>query len=276
MSSVALIYNDLRVVNASNFINVYDATPSVTNYLYLGISGTTPWGDEVNPPAPLGKLDENTEFWSEMIGMHRVQVTDLCHVVPRVDWTSGVTYAPIDTSLVDPWAAANKAYVLSSNNSVYLCITAGGGASTAEPTHTVGGTGQAEGDGYTWAFLYDLASYDQTNLLTTSWLPVNWGEKESTLQGTNGDIFANSTINAKYVMVRARLIDTDLPVDVTYRKLALLSNPFETGGTVPCTSNNYVIGGIESGTGELVYEERRPPITRNTGQFEEIKIVVEF
>jgi len=273
MASSAIVHDSLRVVDATNFVDKYDSTPSISDYLYLGISGTTAWTDEINPPAPTTKLDEKTSFWTELIGLHRIQITDIAPAIPRINWTSGTEYFVLDTSLDNPWV--QETYVLASNNYVYRCASkpAPGATVTTEPNGT--GQGVDYGDGYTWDFMYDLSSYDQTNLLTSSWLPVNWQEKQSTLQASNGDVDAVNSLNAKYVVVRAKILDTDLPTGVTYRKLALIENPLDNLGGA-CTNNNYLPAELTSNSGNLVYMEHRPPITRNSGQFEEIKIIIEF
>jgi len=271
MASSAIVHDSLRVVDALNFIDKFDAVPSVSNYLFVGISGTTAWVDEVNPPIPTTALDEKTSFWSELIGIHRIAITDICPAIRRIDWTSGATYVALDTILENPWV--QDTYVLASNNYVYRCATAGGGVVSTEPNGT--GQGTDYGDGYLWDFMYDLSAYDQTNLLSSAWLPVNWGTKESALQISNGDINAVHSLNAKYVIVRSKILDTDLPVDVTYRKIALIENPEDLVPAV-CTNDNYLAADLTANSGNLLYLEHRPPITRNTGQFEEIKSVLEF
>jgi len=264
-----IIKQSFRVLNAKNFVDRFNGSPTTTDYLYLGISGTTPWVNEATPPTPLDTFDEGTSWWSELIGLHRVATVDFVLAVPRIDWTTGTEYFAIDTSLENPWSVST--YVMTSNFDVYRVISAPGAVvSTIEPTHLSGDVTDAEG--YTWRYMYTLSTYNQTNLLTTTWLPVEFGLAE--------DVY--EFMNTKFVIARARLLDTDLPTGVTYRKLGLVANPLQgtaNPGT-PVTADNVIntTPGVEIQieSGDVVYVENRSPITRNIGQFEEIKLVVEF
>ena len=282
MASSAIIHNSLRVLNASNFVHVYDSDPTVTDYLYIGIAGQTAWANEVVPPTPTIALDEKGTFWSDFIGIHRVQVIDVALCAPRINWTDSQEFFVFDTAATaNPWDVATPTYCLASNNNVYRCINKVPAEVAAAPLNIEPtGTGSAiiTGDGYTWEFLYDLTALDVQNLLTDAWLPVNWGTKMTATQIASGRTDAIQLLNASNMMVRAQVTDTDLPVDVVYRKVALISNPVLADGVTRCTANNYTAasGLITSGSGDLVYMEHRPPITRNVGQSEEIKMVVEF
>jgi hypothetical protein len=264
-----MIKQQLRILNAKNFIDRFNGVPTTTDYLYLGIAGQTAWANEANPPAPADTFQEITDFWSDLIGLHRIATTDSSLAVPRINWTSGTEYFTIDPTLENPWQ--NPVYFVTTNFDVYLCTGAPGGVtSTIMPTHTAGSVTDAEG--YTFQYLYTLSNYSQTNLMTASWLPVEWGLAENTYEN----------LNAKYIIVRTKLLDTDLPTGVTYRKLGLILNPLQ--GTVspgnPITANNVINTTpgteIEIGSGDTVYIEFRSPITRNPLQSEEIKLVIEF
>jgi len=264
-----IIKQPFRVLNARNFVDRYNGNPTTTDYLYLGISGTTAWANEANPPVPVDTFGETTSFWSELIGIHRVATGDFTLAIPRIDWASGTEYFAIDATLENPWSV--NTYFKTTLNNVYRVVAAPGAVtSTIEPSHTNGSTTDAEG--YTFEYMYTLSNYNLTNIMTTAWLPVEWNLAEN--------VYEN--LNAKYVIARARLLDTDLPVNVTYRKLGLISNPIQgtaaPGTVVSATNVTNTTPGAELliGSGDTVYLENRPPITRNLLQFEEIKLVVEF
>lgn len=271
MASSAIIQDSLRTTNAQRFVEKYTVATGLSDYLYLLLAGTTPWVNEVNPPIPTTDLNAQAALWNDIIGAHRIQTNDITLAVPRINWTLGATYTVLDPASQNPWSAST--YVLASNNYVYNCVAQGPGTVTTEPT----GTGQNVdyGDGYRWDFLYDLSTYAATNLLTTNWLPVNWGPTVSALQASSGDVNAADTLNAKYVLLYAKILDTDLPVNVQYRKLAVVDNPLNSVGQ-KATLNNYLPVDLTLNSGRMIYTEHRPPITRNAGQFEIIRLTLEF
>ena len=257
-----------RVFEAKSFADKFNAIPT-TDRLYVGISGTSPWVNESLPPIPLDNRNEDTKFWNELIGLHKVAINDLVVVCPRITWTAGTQYGTIDPSLVNPWSALT--YFVTSQNNVYRVLNAPAGVtSTIEPTHTGGIVTDAEG--YTFEFLYTVSSYNVVNIMTNKWLPI-----EPTV---SKDVLAD--LNAKYVLIRAKILDTDLPVNVTYRQIGLLINPLQ--GTAspgnPITATNVINTTpgteIEIGSGQLVRIENRSPLTRVAQQSEVIILEIEF
>lgn len=274
----AIITAPFRIRMAKNFVDKYAPVSSADN-LYLCVGGSTPWTNELQPPAPVNSETERQAFWADILGAHLISKTDIVPVVPRIDWTVNTEYFTYDPTSQTPWAT--NFYVMNSQFYVYSVETkaAAGTLSTVEPTGTGINSIVDTGDGYTWRFLYDLSTYDQTNLLSANWLPVNYGAmlKETTLQQQSGDVNAVDRLFAKYVMLRAKLLDTDISTAITYRKISIIESPqLAAGGQA--TATNYVNPSVEfaANSGTMLYLENIPPVSRKTGQFEEIKIIIEF
>lgn len=259
----SIIKRPVRIVNAKNFLAAYDGVPTLDNRLYLAISGTTAWPTETSPPLPVDTVDEVTSFWSELIGAHLLSTTDISIATPRVNWTSGNMYYVYDTSLEDPFAT-KPCYVMNSNYDVYVCEGVGGSTSTSEPVHTSGSV--VAPDGYTWRYVFTVSAYGQLELLSDSWIPVT-----ATLNQTDSLL-----IDARYMILRAKLLDTDLPVGVTYRKVAIISNPILVDGATPASATNALPAELTSNSGDMIFLENRSPVTRATAQYEDIKAVLEF
>jgi len=278
----AIVKDQFRVGNAAKFVDQFDTIPTVTDHLYVTIGKNTAWADDLNPPTPSNAAIETTQAWADMLGAHKVLPSDVCMVIPRIDWTVSTEYFVYDSTLANPWV--NETYVLTSSFRVYRVASKDTSGSTyANPPLSVNepvgsGTGITTSDGYTWDFMYDLAAYDYTALLNNLWIPVNYGDKISTLQTSNGDVNAYKTLNAKFVMVRAELLSTDFPTGIEYRQIALVSNPLLADGTTPATGTNYASPATELTTesGLTYYLENRSPIVRTVGQNEELNMIIEF
>ena len=179
-----------KVHAAKNFINnFYDVGGTDRIYIGLGDHGAE-WGTPAAPDTPLDSYDEEQDFWANLIGIGLVGSSGTDLVIPRKTWVSGSTYVvfneatevgsgTFDTALGRDFYICNT----ESDPKVYKLLTAGGGTSTAMPTHTIpeGATPAptTEADGYQWAYLYTIgATADVKNtLLTTAWMPVPSGSE---------------------------------------------------------------------------------------------------
>ena len=167
----AIVTTPFRVVNAQNFKNNVAA-----NSVYVAIGKSDAWSTttsdltDTTAFTPSDRIDDLSEAYQNMIGMKKVLSTDVSHVVPRHTWTSGTSYIAWDS---DDATIYDKAfYIISSEFKVYKCITAGGGASTVEPTH-INTNPTAESDGYFWKYLFTVTVTDAEKFLTISYMPVN-------------------------------------------------------------------------------------------------------
>ena len=286
----AIIRYPFRSDNAFEYFKRY-GDPASTENMYIAVGRTTPWANETTPPTPLDSENDEIQTWNNMIGAKLVQKNDIVMVVPRIDWVSGTEYFVVDPALEDPFV--NPCYVLNSQNQVFLCVGKPGAGvqSTVEPIFTPTANSArpvdiTTADGYTWRFLYDIPFYDAANLMNSVWMPCMAGHKITTNQNQYGYPWAYSILHCRWVMFRTRFLDTDLPINISYRQISLVHNPWLAGSNTLATGALYsqtTAGGNTTPPQawnnahiNIHYTENHQPIYRASGQFEEIKIVLEF
>lgn len=165
----------LSINNAQAFIDAVRASDTSTDkkstILYAVLGGTKPWNNEPNPDDPPRTTDyTNFELHREFIGGKKIGTDDVCHVVPRYNWTSGTIYSMYRNS--DANLFEKQFYVVNSELSVYKCLNNNRGApSTVEPTgySTVSFTSS---DGYTWKYMYTIPLGLADKFLTAVHMPV--------------------------------------------------------------------------------------------------------
>ena len=145
----AIVTNKFRIHNAKQFVEAFDevtftsgaaisdATGLLNTNMYLFIGKVTPWADDTVPPTPTDSVS-NTVYnhWRDMIAAKKIGSTDVSHVCPRYNWTSGSNYFAYN--------AANNAlfdqqfYVMTDDYNVYKCLANNnsGGTSTVKPSGT--------------------------------------------------------------------------------------------------------------------------------------------
>ena len=248
---------DLSITNAEAFKTALSASDgrSIKNsiILYVCIGRTKPWSDEPTPENPPDNEQHlHYQVMREMIGAKKVQPTDVSHVIPRYDWTSGTVYSmyrDTDTDVYDrAW------YVVTEENNVYIVLYNNkGSASTVKPTgfSTLPFT---TSDGYTWKYMYTISLGDAQKFMTALHIPVK------TLTASDG-----SVESARQLAVQNAAIDGAIEVIETvqvgsgYYQLA--NAAVESAGTTtvriattasPSTENDFYNGSsvyITEGTG---------------------------
>jgi hypothetical protein len=165
----AIVTNKFRFHNAVQFKEAFDEVANTVVYFYVG--GPTAFNDDLNPPTP-SSTTANIEFtpWTDMIGMKRVQPSDVSFVVPRHNWSSGTVYTQFDDKLTN--ILTNSFFVLTDDYNVYKCLFNNNGvASTTKPTGT-SSSPITTADGYVWKFMYSVTTADALKFLTTNYVPV--------------------------------------------------------------------------------------------------------
>jgi hypothetical protein len=167
MSSI--VTSKFRIHNAEQFVEAFDE--AANSVIYLSIGKNTSFPNDNVPPVPINST-ANIEFspWRDMFGVKRVTPSDVSHVVPRYNWTSGTVYTQYDdqaTNILD-----DSFYVITDEFNVYKCLSNGGGASsTSKPT----GKGTVEfklPDNYIWKYMYTVSTSKALKFLTNDYLPV--------------------------------------------------------------------------------------------------------
>lgn len=162
----AIVTDRFRQFKTKTF---YDRLNNADDLLYLGIGRSQPWSNEASPDIP--DISPEDEL-SARLGLQSVKkITDWAYCVPRYDWVSGNTYVAYDDT--DPDLADEQFYVFNTTNfAVYVCLKAGSGASTVQPTGTSTAVPTAGGDGYIWKYLYTITAGQSNKFLTQDYIPV--------------------------------------------------------------------------------------------------------
>ena len=180
----AIVTNKFRIHNAKQFVEAFDeisttsgaaitdASGLLNTNMYLFIGKVTAWTDDTAPPTPTDSVS-NTVYnhWRDMIAAKKIGSTDVSHVCPRYNWTSGTNYFA--------YTHANNAlfdqtfYVMTEDYNVYKCLSNNNtdGASTTKPTGT-GTSIVATGDGYKWKFMYQISAARALKFVTPSYMPA--------------------------------------------------------------------------------------------------------
>ena len=187
----AIITDQLRILNAKNFVAGVASTAN-SYYSFVGLPNPTDYDSdwETTPPSPVDNFNEEDNYWDTMIGLKKINKSDVRQVVRKNTWTSGITYDMYRndisaTNVAKPSDAVSlydaNYYVLNSDYRVYTCLQNGtspdnpsGRPSLDEPTFTdleprAAGT---SGDGYIWKYLYTISPSDIVKFDSTNYLPV--------------------------------------------------------------------------------------------------------
>ena len=149
-----------------------DADSSAVRY-YIGISRSEDWNDSDAATTPVNTEREQRDFRH---GLQSVkEVTNFSFVIPRVNWTSGTTYAAYsDTVVAHPTVPY---YAMIESNQVYVCLRQGTNAAGVAQPSTVAPSGTTNisfttADGYAWKFLYSIGTLDAAAFKSANFIPV--------------------------------------------------------------------------------------------------------
>ena len=196
----AIVSDQFRILNASNFINSINDTTNNSYYVFLGLPNssvagfgrTSDW--DTNTPNPVDNKNYMSFTSDSMCFGRRVTPANTRRLIRRIDWSRGTKYEMYrhDYSLTNlsPIAQSSRLYetnyyVMNSEYKVYICIDNGssgseptGNASLDEPTFTDLEPSKAgtSGDGYVWKYLFtvspsDIVKFDSTEYIA---LPSDW------------------------------------------------------------------------------------------------------
>jgi hypothetical protein len=225
-----LLSKQARVELARSFLreirNVVDEDNNkLYDYYNFALARTTSWSDESTPEEPYDSQKYLNEFRNNILFTQKVNPPDVCHLVPRKDWTSGTIYDPYD----DDYSSTNPAqsgattladaefYVLTSDDRVYKCIdnrdkiTLEVVESTIEPNETTTDIFRTD-DGYRWKFMFQLAEADKTKFLDAGHIPVRKLTTDSPQDGATTGLINAINVTASgsgYTSVPTVIINGD-------------------------------------------------------------------
>jgi len=129
-------------------------------------SESTYWGGR---DSDYGILDK-TYYNQTMYSMHKVLPGGISRVVPRRDWTYGVTYNSYPTE--DAYVLVKEYISGYMSVNIYKCLFSPRTPSLYAPN----GTGSAPitmGDSYIWKYLYTISNSQSIRFLNDKWMPVS-------------------------------------------------------------------------------------------------------
>jgi len=166
--------------------DIIDGINDSSDTYYIGLGRAEYWDSSDTAPTPLNDASEIREFRESLQAIKKITSTSF--VVPRVNWTTGTTYAQYDDTQVGYASPAH--YVMNQNYHVFVCLRTGRDAdgntvaSTVEPT---GSNNEAfeTADGYVWKFIYTISALEANYFLSANYMPVSKiiGELDSDASG---------------------------------------------------------------------------------------------
>ena len=188
----AIITNKFRINNAEQFVESFSETAATTYYLFVGRSHS--WatdsdgqgrsineGTDASPPTPNDDVSSEFYNYDDMLGAKLLTSSDVSHVIPRRNWTTGTTYDMYEHDISSSNTANSGAtnlfdsnfFVMNSSFAVYKVIENDGAtASTVEPTSTSNSIFSTS-DGYRWKYMYSLTSSETLNFMSTDFIHVS-------------------------------------------------------------------------------------------------------
>ncbi len=163
--------------------------------LYAVLGKSTHWPNEPNSPTATETIkDKHYTIWKDAIGAKKINTTDISHVVPRHDWTTGTVYPMYKHTNINLYES--DFYVLTDQNNVYKCLYNNkGGQSTVKPAG-FSTTPFTTSDGYTWKYMYTISLGLASKFLTASHMPVQTLiSSDGSAEQTNQLAVQNASVN---------------------------------------------------------------------------------
>lgn len=167
-----IITDSLKRVLLDNLIT--EVATAGASY-YIGIGNSQDWDSSDTAPTPVNTLREERNLRLQLQSIKSAE--DVSYVVPRNNWTAGTIYTGWDDNVSSH--PATPYFVITDDNSVYMCLKQGRDATGAAVASTVKPTGAltrsfVTADGYTWKFLYTLTAGDANKYLSANFMPVKF------------------------------------------------------------------------------------------------------
>lgn len=260
----AIITDQFRILNASNFVNTFVSAASTQNvfYSFIGLSnptntfsgGTSTWN--TSPPAPVDNFSQESTYRPTLLSLKRITSGDVVRVIRKVRWEAGRTYEmyrpnySIDNK--SPITDSSSLYdcdyvVINSNYKVYICLNNGqnpenpfGQPSVDEPDFTDLDPQAAgvSGDGYIWKYLYTLSPQDIIKFDTIGYIPIpnDWGQSGDPLS------IKNNAVDGEVQVVILTQTGIGYPANTTWNNVPILGDGINGRATITVDSSGKVSG----------------------------------
>lgn len=150
-----------------------DVFDSAEPYYYIGIGRSQDWDSADTVVNPIRSSREERNFRLNLQSVKRTEL--ITFVVPRYNWVAGTIYSGFDDATAG--IPSNTYYVLTDNNSVYICLQQGKDATGAAVPSVNKPTGVSTApfktaDGYVWKLLYTISGIRSSRFLTANYMPI--------------------------------------------------------------------------------------------------------
>ena len=234
----AIVSSNFRVVNAANFENDVKSSN-----VYVAIGKSDAWSNttsditDTTPFTPNDHIDDLAEARRNILGFKKITSANVSHVIPRHNWENGSVYEAWDSN--DGAIFDKKFYIMTSEFKVYKCIISPGTASNVMPVQTLTQP-QAEGDGYTWKYMYTITTAQSEAFLTNAFMPVKTIPLSTTgtvaNSGGAGTSFilseSNPDISVGHTVSGTGITGTPKVTAITGSKITVSESETVTAGTV--------------------------------------------
>jgi hypothetical protein len=155
-------------------INTFTLTnyPNPHDYFYVFLARPLAWVTEPTAPTPVDSRIDDSEVKRNILGVKKINPSDVTMMVRRIDWETDTIYDyyddDVDMSQLD-------FYIFNPNNyRIYKCLdNNNGNPSTVLPSFSEVGP-KTLSDGYTWQVLYEVPAADRVKFLTADYIPVKF------------------------------------------------------------------------------------------------------
>lgn len=155
-------------------INTFTITnyPNPHDYFYVFLSRPTAWANDSTPPTPVDCRSDDSAIKRNILGVKKVNPSDITMLANRIDWTTATVYDQYDDTVN---MASQDFYVFNSDNyRVYKCLSNNNGnPSTVKPSFSEVGP-KTLSDGYVWQLIYEVPAADRVKFLNEDYIPVKF------------------------------------------------------------------------------------------------------
>lgn len=155
-------------------INTFTLTnyPNPHDYFYVFLSRPLEWANEPTPPTPVDARADDSSIKRNILGVKKVNPSDVALLVDRIDWTTDTVYTQYDDTVN---MAGTDFYAFNDENfRIYKCLSNNNGnPSTVKPSFSEVGP-KTLSDGYIWQLMYEVPAADRVKFLTADYIPVKF------------------------------------------------------------------------------------------------------
>lgn len=155
----------INTFSITNFLNPHD-------YFHVFLANPLEWSSEPTPPTPVDSRLDDSKVKRNILGVKKVNPSDVCLMARRVDWETGTVYTQYED---DVNLSAEDFYIFNSDNyRIYKCLdNNNGNPSTVKPGFSEVGPKKLS-DGYTWQLIYEVPAADRVKFLNDDYIPVKF------------------------------------------------------------------------------------------------------